>query len=268
MVHHGRECELRLLIMCPAYNESDKIDQVVHEALAVLPTADVLVVDDGSADYTALAAERAGAMVLRLPFNLGIGGAVRTGLSYAADQGYDVVARLDGDGQHDPRYIASALASIDSGKADMVVGSRYLGTAEGYRASGLRGIGVAYFGRLVSLLTGQRFTDTTSGQWVLNQRSVSYLSRNLPSDYPEIEALVLMCRRGMTVAEQSVRMRARDVGESSITPLKSLYYAAKVTLALLIGQLANVPVELPAPPPRARALPLADRVTRVGGEPR
>jgi glycosyltransferase involved in cell wall biosynthesis len=226
---------LRLAIV-PARNEEAAVGRVVEELRAFDPELDVLVIDDGSEDATAASAARAGAAVVRLPFNLGIGGAVQTGFKYALEHGYDTVIRLDGDGQHDPQEIPQLLAPLGRGEADVVVGSRFAeGNNGDYRPPFARRAGIRWFARLVSLLTRQKLTDTTSGFQAVNARAIRLFAADYPHDYPEVEAAVMVVRHKLRIMEVPARMRGRETGESSITVLRSFYYAIKVTLALLVG---------------------------------
>jgi len=176
-----------------------------------------------------------GAAVVVLPFNLGIGGAVQTGFKYALEHGYEVAVRLDGDGQHDPAELATLLAPIRGGEADIVTGSRFALDDGAYRPPLARRIGITWFARLVSLLTRQRVTDTTSGFQALNRRGIALFAGDYPNDYPEVEATVLVFKHRLRLVEVPVRMREREHGESSITFLRSVYYMLKVTLALFVA---------------------------------
>ena len=217
----------------------------MEEIRAFDPAIDVVVVDDGSTDETAANAGAAGAAVVRLPFNLGIGAAVQTGFRYALEHGYDVAVRLDGDGQHDPLELPKLLEPLSRDEADVVTGSRFRDDGSGYRPPLARRLGISWFARLVSLLSGQRVTDTTSGFQALNRRGIALFASDYPSDYPEVEATVLLLKHRLRLVEVSVRMREREHGSSSITFLRSLYYAVKVTLALLVamGRRYAVPSE-------------------------
>jgi glycosyltransferase involved in cell wall biosynthesis len=199
------------------------------------PELDVLVIDDGSEDGTAASAAAAGAAVVRLPFNLGIGGAVQTGFKYALEHGYDTAIRLDGDGQHDPQEIPRLLVPLARGEADVVVGSRFADGSGDYRPPFARRAGIRWFARLVSLLTGQKLTDTTSGFQAVNARAIRLFASDYPHDYPEVEAAVMVVRHKLRITEVPTQMRGRETGTSSITALRSFYYAIKVTLALLVG---------------------------------
>jgi glycosyltransferase involved in cell wall biosynthesis len=193
-----------------------------------------VVVDDGSTDGTAAAAASAGARVVRLPYNLGIGAAVQTGFQYARDRGFDVAVQIDGDGQHDPRELPRLLAPVVAGEADIVVGTRF-GTSALYRGSLARRIGIGIFARAVSVIVGRRMTDTTSGFRAAGRRAIELFAADYPHDYPEVEATVLVFRHRLRVLEVPVAMRHRASGRSSITPLRSVYYMAKVSLALFVG---------------------------------
>lgn len=235
----------RTVAVVPAFREEGAIGSVVRGIQAFDPSIDVVVVDDGSPDGTAAAAAAAGARVVRLPFNLGIGAAVQTGFRYALERGYDTAVRLDGDGQHDPAELAKLLAALETGEADVVTGSRFVAGSSDYRPPLARRIGITWFARLVSLLTRQRVTDTTSGFQALNRRGIALFARDYPSDYPEVEATLLVLRSRLRLVEVPVTMREREHGASSITFLRSLYYVVKVTLALLVamGRRATLPAE-------------------------
>jgi glycosyltransferase involved in cell wall biosynthesis len=230
----------RLLVIVPTYNEAESITSVIAQTLQALPNADVLVVDDGSTDATAQVAARAGAMVLSLPFNLGIGGAVQTGYCFAISQNYRWVARIDGDGQHNPAQLGPLLKRVMTNEADLVIGSRHL-APNGYRASFARYWGARLFAIIVSLITHQSLTDVTSGFIVANRHVAAFLAENAPGDYPEIESLILLCRAGYRVEEAPVTMQARLAGKSSIGLVDAIYYVLKVLLAILIGLLRRAP---------------------------
>jgi glycosyltransferase involved in cell wall biosynthesis len=229
----------RTVAIVPAFNEEQAIGRVVREIHAFDPSIVVAVVDDHSADDTAHAARAAGAIVIRLPFNLGIGGAVQTGFKYALRQGFDVAVRLDGDGQHVAAELAKILAPLERGEADVVTGSRFVSGSVDYRPPLARRIGITWFARLVSLLTRSKVTDTTSGFQALNRRGITLFARDYPTDYPEVEGTLLVLRSGLRLREVQVTMREREHGVSSITFLRSVYYLLKVTLALVVASLRS-----------------------------
>jgi glycosyltransferase involved in cell wall biosynthesis len=223
-----------ILAIVPAFNEASAIGGVVRELRAVRPRLDVLVVDDGSTDGTARAAAGAGAWVVTLPFNLGIGGAVQTGFRYAMAHGYDMAVQVDGDGQHVPSQIPVLVRALESKRADVVIGSRFLDAGQGYTTSTLRRIGVRVFTRVNSLLLRKRITDNTSGFRVFNRRALAFLAESYPQDYPEPESVIWLGRNGFVLEEVAVHMRERGTGKSSISALGSVYYMVKVLLAIFI----------------------------------
>jgi glycosyltransferase involved in cell wall biosynthesis len=224
---------MRVLVAIPAFREEKSIGPIVAALRQKYPY-DILVVNDGSPDGTAAEAAKAGAIVLDLPCNLGIGGAVQTAFLFARDRGYDAVVRIDGDGQHEIEDIPRVLEPLLAGCADAVIGSRFLQNTD-YRASIPRIFGIHYFRFLVNLLTGYKVTDPTSGFFAFNRRLIELFSHHYPSDYPEVDSYILMDRAKVKAVEVPVRMYARLEGVSSITTFKAMYYMVKVTLSFLIN---------------------------------
>jgi glycosyltransferase involved in cell wall biosynthesis len=245
----------RYLAIVPALNEVEVIARTVSEIHERAPDFDVLVVDDGSTDGTAAAARAAGAAVLSLPYNLGIGGAMQTGYLYAHEHGYEVAVQLDGDGQHDARYIPDLLAGLQSGDGfNMVTGSRFLESADGgYRSSAPRRAGIGIFARVVSLVSRQRVTDPTSGFRMTDRRAIELFARDYPHDYPEVEAILLMHRHRLRTREVPVRMRPRTTGHSAISSIQAAYYMVKVLLAVFVGLFRARPASAPGDDPPVSA---------------
>jgi hypothetical protein len=237
---------LRCVAIVPAYNEEASVGRVVTELREVDPELDVVVVDDGSRDRTAAVAQAAGAAVVTLPFNLGIGGAMQTGFRYAAEHGYDVAIQVDGDGQHDPRELKKILEPVLAGEVDVAVGTRFAG-GEGFQSTRTRRFGIRVFAWVVSRIVGQRVTDTTSGFRAVNRKGIRLFAAEYPPDYPEVEATVVLSRHHLRMLEVPVVMRIRETGSSSITALRSVYYMVKVLLALFIGLFRKYSTELEEP---------------------
>jgi glycosyltransferase involved in cell wall biosynthesis len=226
----------RGLAIIPAFNEAANITRVISETRGASELLDLIVIDDGSTDGTGETAQAAGAAVLRMPFNCGIGGAVQAGLRFGMREGYQWLIRLDGDGQHDPCAVASLLEPLRTRQADFVIGSRYL-EGEGFQSSAPRRLGIRWFSLLLRLVCGLRVSDPTSGFWAANRRAAVLLAEEYASDYPEIDSLVHLQRNGCRIREVPVVMRARLAGCSSINGPRALYYVLKVTIALAIVRL-------------------------------
>lgn len=228
---------MKCLLIIPAYNEAENIEKVVNNIVQNYPEYDYIIVNDGSKDNTEKICLKNGYHVLNLPINLGIGGAVQTGYCYARDNDYDVAVQIDGDGQHDVGYLAEMIKLIESGQADVVIGSRFV-EKEGFQSSQIRRIGIKFLSGLAKILTGVRVKDITSGYRAVNRKYINIFAEDYPSDYPEPEAMVIAAVYGGKIREYPVVMRERENGESSITLKKSVYYMIKVTLAMMIRRLS------------------------------
>lgn len=224
---------MRVLIIVPAFNEERSLRLVAEDLRRHAPWADVCVVDDASTDETAKVARELGLQTLQLPVNLGIGGAVQTGYLAARQRDYDVAVQFDGDGQHDASSLDQILDPIRSGKADLVIGSRFLAN-EGFRSTALRRLGIRYLSWITRLRCSVSIADVTSGYRAAARPAIELFARHYPADYPEPEAVALASRAGLRVQEVAARMRERAHGSSSITLGRSLYYFVKVSLALLL----------------------------------
>jgi glycosyltransferase involved in cell wall biosynthesis len=231
---------MRTLVFIPAWNEEDSVATVIAGVRESIPGADLLVIDDGSADATVARAREAGALVASLPFNQGLGAALQTGYLHALREGYDFCAHLDADGQHPPAEVARLLEEVQADRADLVIGSRYRdrGPAESddYKPTFSRRIGTGVFRFFLTLATRQRFTDTTSGMRAANRRVMVLFSQRYSPDFAEIESLQLAVREGLRVEELPVRMLERAGGTSFLTPLRSAFFIFKGLIVLVVGQ--------------------------------
>jgi glycosyltransferase involved in cell wall biosynthesis len=235
------------IVVVPALNEAGSIGAVVREARAALPGATVVVIDDGSTDDTAARARAGGAQVLSLPFNCGIGAAVQAGLRFAVAAGAEHVVRLDGDGQHRADDARRLLVAVREG-ADFALGSRFGGTVPaGYRSSFVRRLGIRWFAAALRLAGVHGVTDPTSGFFAANRGAAAFLAAHYASDYPEVDAVVRLARRGFRLREVPVAMRDRAAGSSSIGSLAAVAYMVKVTVAILIVWLDTPARPLPDP---------------------
>jgi glycosyltransferase involved in cell wall biosynthesis len=224
----------RVLIVIPAWNEQACIADVIREVRGELPGVGVLVVDDGSTDNTAAVAAEAGATVARLPYNLGVGGAMRLGYRYGHEHGYDVVVQVDADGQHDPRYVPKLIDALD--EADFVIGARFAGEGD-YTVKGPRKWAMMMLSTVLSWLGHTRLTDTTSGFRAANRRTVELFAHWYPAEYlgDTIEVLVRLLRNGYRVRQVPVTMRARQAGTPSHSPIKSTIYLGRAFFILALS---------------------------------
>lgn len=227
---------MKSLVIIPAYNEEKSIEKTVLDIVQNAPEFDYVIVNDCSNDATLEVCRQKGMHVLNLPVNLGIGGAVQTGYLYAYKNHYDYAIQFDGDGQHDAKYLHEMRDYMIEHDVNMLIGSRYI-TKEGFQSTGLRRFGIKYFSVLIKLLTGAKVTDPTSGMRMVNRDIIELYAGCYPKDYPEPESVVAILRQHKKVEEYPVVMREREEGVSSISPLKSVYYMVKVTLAILVEAL-------------------------------
>ncbi len=230
---------MKILIIVPAYNEEKSLPEVIRDLRTSIPSADVLVVNDGSKDGTARIAQDLGVKILDLPYNLGIGGAVQSGYLYALRNNYDIAVQFDGDGQHLGTEIGKIIKPLEEGTVDLVIGSRFLVPGV-YKATAFRTVGIWIFSFVLSRITGTAVTDSTSGFRAANRAVVEFFARNYPDDFPEVESLVLLHKARKRMMEVPVTMRERTGGKSSITPLRSLYYMIKVLIAVFVDLMKKV----------------------------
>jgi glycosyltransferase involved in cell wall biosynthesis len=234
-----------VLVVVPAWNEQDALAGTIADIRATLGV-DVLVVDDGSTDRTPYVAAAAGAQVCSLPYNLGVGGAMRTGYRYAVRHGFDVVAQIDADGQHDPRYLNSLIDQLrhDDGEgADLVIGARFAGEGERYRVSLPRRFAMRLLAGVLSRLAHTRLTDVTSGYRVANRRAIELFAGHYPAEYlgDTVESMVIALRAGCRVSQVPVQMRVRQGGVPSQTSLKASLFLARAVVALSLALIRRWP---------------------------
>jgi glycosyltransferase involved in cell wall biosynthesis len=249
----------RTLVVIPAYNEEQSLPSVLEELADQTPEYDVLVISDGSVDRTAAIARAAGAHVAELPFNLGIGGALRTGFAFAVRNGYDQAVQFDADGQHDPLAVEKLLAPL-AGGADMVIGSRFAeGGAVTYEVSGVRRRAMKVLQRLVRRLVGRDFTDTSSGFRSFSRPMLEYFATTYPVEYMDsVEALVMASNAGFHVEEIPVNMRGRTGGAPSNRRLRLVYYYVRLLVVLVVSTTSGRE--------RARRTGLRHTVDDTGGQ--
>ncbi len=227
------EAERKIAVIIPAYNEEQSIGDVVASIRRLGTGYDAIVINDNSTDKTAEVARRAGALVIELPCNLGIGGAVQTGYKFARQRGYDACIQVDGDGQHPADQIPRLIQTLFYEGYDVVIGSRFV-TDSKYEISFMRLLGIRILSFFLKVTTGLDIKDTTSGFRAINRKVMEFFADEYPQDYPEPESLVFVHKKGYTVKEIPTRMNSRMYGKSSITPILSIYYMIKVMLAMFI----------------------------------
>ena len=227
-----------VLIIIPAYNEEKNIGRVIQEIRAANTDADILVVDDGSLDRTAEVAAHAGAKVISHVLNTGYGGALQTGYRYAVSNNYEILAQIDGDGQHDPSFIPQMVSLLENGKADLVIGSRFLKEGVSYKVPLSRRIGMKLFQSLIYLLTRKNISDPTSGYQVMSRRVFRFFANGnvFPSDYPDADVIVLLLSMGFKIAEIPVVMYESSTGQSMHNGLKPIFYMIKMFLSLYVAK--------------------------------
>ena len=221
-----------VLVIVPAYNEEDSIERIIQEIRGKAPFVDVLIVDDGSEDRTAKIVKKCEVLLISHPYNLGIGGAVQTGLKYAKLDNYDIAVQVDGDGQHDPMYIRSLIEPLVNGKADIVIGSRYIQNTNGNAVPFTRDVGIRFFSWLTSKIIGKKITDCTSGFRALNRHAIEVFAENYPIDFPDAEALILAHKTGLKIVEIPTKFRSRKHGKSSLFFWRFLYYPFKEMISI------------------------------------
>lgn len=224
---------MKTLIIIPAYNESKNIADVVKNIQQKCPDCDYIIINDCSTDETPVICDQSNFNHLDLCCNLGIGGGVQSGYLFAEKYGYDCAIQIDGDGQHDPAFIPEITKPIESGEADVVIGSRFIEN-EGFQSSGMRRFGIRFLSKLIKLVCKADVKDVTSGFRAVNRRFIEIFAHDYADDYPEPEAIVSTVLNGGKIKEIPVIMHERTGGVSSISPLKSVYYMIKVSLSILL----------------------------------
>ena len=241
-----------ILILIPAFNEQETIGQVIKNIRKADKEIDILVVDDGSTDNTAINAKNAGTQVITLAFNMGYGVALQTGYKYAFERGYNYLVQLDADGQHDPDYIPELIKMVIAGEADFVVGSRFLKkqapknkNLHRYKPSPIRKTGIRLFAFMITQLVGQRVTDPTSGYQAFNRRVIKlFIQDFFPCDYPDADVILMINRAGFTFKEIPMTMYENSNKKSMHSGMKPVYYVFKMFLSVFLTMLRKKPAPL------------------------
>lgn len=233
---------MKVLIIIPAYNEEKNIDSVLEKIENSIQRLDYkteyLVVNDCSRDNTLKVLQDRDRNYISLPINLGIGGGVQSGYLYALENCFDIAVQIDGDGQHDPDYLSDIIRPILEDEADVVIGSRYLDKM-GFQSSALRRFGIRFLSIIIWLVSGVKIKDVTSGFRAVNRKVIKLFANDYAQDYPEPEAIVMCAKKKCRIQEVPVIMKERQGGESSISPVKSIYYMIKVTIAIIFAGLSK-----------------------------
>jgi glycosyltransferase involved in cell wall biosynthesis len=232
-----KDKEMRILVIIPAFNEAGTICDVIHD-LTSNYAYDYLIVNDGSTDETEKICIGNQFNFVSLPVNLGIGGCVQTGYLYAKKHDYDIAVQMDGDGQHDPKYIERLIEPIINHEANIVIGSRFI-TGQGFQSSMARHIGIRFLSGLIHLCSGKSIKDVTSGFRAIDRKFIDLYARNYAQDYPEPEAIMAGFLHRATIQEVPVFMKERQAGTSSINCWKSFFYMVDVSLAIILYRFTN-----------------------------
>ncbi len=227
---------MKILIIIPVYNEEHNIENVISQLKENVPYADYIVVNDCSDDNTVSVCKKNGFHYISLPVNLGIGGGVQAGYLYAVEHDYDIAIQMDGDGQHDAKYIDKILKPLLEDKADIVIGSRFL-LKQGFQSSRLRRLGISFLSLLIKLCSGISIKDVTSGFRAVNKKFIKVYSQEYSQDYPEPEAIIAGAYHEGRIKEVPVIMHERESGSSSIHSWKIVYYMIKVSIAIFTYRL-------------------------------
>ncbi|MBI5115852.1 glycosyltransferase family 2 protein [Candidatus Poribacteria bacterium] len=225
---------MKVLIIIPALNEEASISRVIEEIRAGVANQEIVVVNDGSTDGTAVEAEHSGATVLSHHFNLGYGATLQTGYKYALHKDYDVLVQIDADGQHDPSYILRLIEPVCENRADVVIGSRFLGEGN-YEMPFARRCGSIIFSKITTILTGQKVTDPTSGFRAISRKAFAFCARDIyPSDFPDADVLIMLKKAGFRVIEVPVKMRPSAGNKTMHSGLRTVYYVFKMFLSIFV----------------------------------
>lgn len=224
---------MKKLVIIPAYNESKNIDKVIQDIKENAADFDYVIINDCSTDSTKEVCREKGYNVVNLPTNLGIGGGVQTGYKYALDKHYDIAVQIDGDGQHNAKYLNVLFRYMEENKADMVIGSRFI-NKQGFQSTYMRRVGSKILSKLIKIVNRNKITDPTSGLRMVSRPIIQEFCDYYPKDYPEPESVAQILRKGYKVVEVPVEMNDRQEGVSSINVFKSVYYMVKVSLAIII----------------------------------
>lgn len=226
----------RTLVLLPAWNEEEALPSLLRELAEYHPLNHVLVVDDGSGDSTSTVARAGGAIVLTLPINLGVGGALRAGYRWALRNGFDHVVQLDADGQHDPKDIAAVLQPVLDGTLDLSIGARFAGVGD-YEQDGVRRLAMKFLSGLISAIVGSRLTDTTSGFKAVNLRSMKVFAQDFPMEYlgDTVEALIIGHKAGLRIGQVPVAMRERQGGAPSHKSWRLVVFMIRAMLAMAVA---------------------------------
>lgn len=220
-------------ILMPAYNEADRIATTIA-GIREYCSAEIIVISDGSTDSTAVNARETGSVVIELPINLGYGAALQTGYQYALRQGYGFAIQMDADGQHDPSFIPVLMKEVQTGMAEVVIGSRFLGVGD-YRPSAMKKVGMVFFRLIASGITGQKVTDPTSGYQALNRRAMKFYASDVyPTDFPDADVLIMLHRQGLRFMEVPVKMNPNTKKKAMHSGFVPIYYLFKMMLSILV----------------------------------
>lgn len=231
---------MKLLVAIPAFNEAQSIGQVIKEVKESLPDATILVVDDGSTDQTNLVAKSCEVKVIKMPFNVGVGGVLKVAFKYALENNYSGVLQIDADGQHIPSEAHKLIQNFQ--EDSLIIGTRFLNKNSNYEVELTRKFAINFLARVLTIISKTQLSDVTSGFRLSTGKVIELFAKEYPRDYlgDTVESIVIASRAGFSISEIPVLMKNRLFGKPSQNFLRSCWYLFRILLVIFISLLKPV----------------------------